>query len=232
MNLKSLTADKLIGAAARFFSTVLNPLLAPAYGVFLVLWTSVLCYLPSGTRMAVLTVIFGTTCILPMILIGVLHNFKIVKNKRLDDPKERFYPYLFTILCYIGAASYLNPRATVVCDVSCGLCTDLLGFHHSQPEMENQCPHGRNGRPCGTALSNPHSGSGRVQHFPPALCHNPLVGLCGHIAPCAPPALVLASACRLHQRLPVRNPGNQVLWVTMRTSYSTANITTRQQPTK
>ena len=108
MNLKSLTADKLIGAAARFFSTVLNPLLAPAYGVFLVLWTSVLCYLPSGTRMAVLTVIFGTTCILPMILIGVLHNFKIVKNKRLDDPKERFYPYLFTILCYIGAASYLN----------------------------------------------------------------------------------------------------------------------------
>lgn len=108
MDIKSLTADKLIEAAARFFSTVLNPLLAPAYGVFLVLWTSVLCYLPSGTRMAVLTVVFGITCILPMILIGVLHNFRIVKNKRLDDPKERFYPYLFTILCYVGAAFYLN----------------------------------------------------------------------------------------------------------------------------
>ena len=33
---------KIFGALARFFSTVLSPLLMPTYGVFLALWVSVL----------------------------------------------------------------------------------------------------------------------------------------------------------------------------------------------
>ena len=81
---------KIFGALARFFSTVLSPLLMPTYGVFLALWVSVLCYIPLGTRLMVILVVFGITCILPMVFIAVLHNAKIITDKRLDNRRERF----------------------------------------------------------------------------------------------------------------------------------------------
>ncbi len=102
-----LTGSRLLIAAARFFSTVLSPLLMPTYGVFLILWTSVLCYLPTGTRMAVLAVILGITCILPMVFITVLHNVGFIKDKRLIQRSERLIPYIFGVLCYVGATFYM-----------------------------------------------------------------------------------------------------------------------------
>lgn len=90
-----------------FLSAILSPLLMPTYGVFLALWVSVLCYLPIGTRLAVLFVILGITCVLPMIVIAVLHNFKIIEDKRLNNRRERWLPYLATIFCYVAAGFYL-----------------------------------------------------------------------------------------------------------------------------
>ena len=84
---------KIFGAFARFFSTVMSPLLMPSYGVFLALWVSVMCYLPLGTRLMVTVVVFGITCILPMVFIALLHNAKIITDKRLVNPKERWLPY-------------------------------------------------------------------------------------------------------------------------------------------
>jgi len=99
--------NRLLVAAARFFSTVLSPLLMPTYGALLVLWTSVLCLLPNGTRVTVLVMILGITCVLPMILIGILHHYGIIRDKRLENPQERTIPYAFAVLCYLGAAAYL-----------------------------------------------------------------------------------------------------------------------------
>ncbi|MDD2961836.1 MAG: hypothetical protein PHR45_07130 [Muribaculaceae bacterium] len=93
--------------AARFFSTIFSPLLMPTYGVFLALWVSILCYLPVGTRLAVLLVVFGITCVVPMIFIAVLHSIGVVKDKRLVNRKERWLPYIFIIMCYMGASFYL-----------------------------------------------------------------------------------------------------------------------------
>lgn len=92
---------------ARIFSTLFSPLLMPTYGVFFALWVSILCYLPVGTRLAVLIVIFGITCILPMIFIAVLHSMKIIKDKTLNNQNERWLPYIFIILSYVGATLYL-----------------------------------------------------------------------------------------------------------------------------
>ncbi|MBR1544189.1 MAG: hypothetical protein IJ626_04775 [Muribaculaceae bacterium] len=107
MKTSDLTMNRVLIAAARAFSTVLSPLLMPTYGVLLILWTSVLCYLPTGTRMAVLAVILGITCILPMVFITVLHNLGFIKDKRLIQQTERLVPYCFGILCYVGAAFYM-----------------------------------------------------------------------------------------------------------------------------
>lgn len=103
-----LTTGRLLVAGARFFSTVLSPLLMPTYGALLVLWTSVLCLLPNGTRVMVLVMVLGITCVLPMIMIGILHHYGIISDKRLEDPRERTIPYAFAVLCYLGAAAYLQ----------------------------------------------------------------------------------------------------------------------------
>ena len=94
-------------AIARLFSTLLSPLLMPTYGIFLVLWVSILCYLPTGTRMVVLLVVFGITCILPMTVIAVLHNLKVIEDKRLVNRKERLLPYIAAFLCYVTPAEHL-----------------------------------------------------------------------------------------------------------------------------
>ena len=98
----------MIQHVSRFLANIFSPLLTPSYGVFLALWVSVICYLPLGARLTVLLVIFGITCVFPMIFIGVLHNLKIIGDLHLIDRKERFFPYIATVACYVGATFYLN----------------------------------------------------------------------------------------------------------------------------
>lgn len=101
------TVNKLIAGLAHFLSTALTPLLMPTYGVFLVFWVSVLCLLPYGTRVTVLLMCMGITCIIPLIFLSVLRHFKMVKNLHVDVREQRLIPYLFTALCYGVAAYYL-----------------------------------------------------------------------------------------------------------------------------
>lgn len=103
-----MNSEKISLALARFFSTVMSPLLTPAYGLFLALWTSVLCYLPAGTRIVITWMILGITGVLPLVLVALLHNVKYIENKDLFTKSERWLPYAFTTLCHVGAAFYLQ----------------------------------------------------------------------------------------------------------------------------
>ncbi len=107
MKMNRYTVNKFIAGLANFMSTALSPLLMPTYGVFLVLSVSVLCVLPYGTRVAVLLVCMGITCIVPLIFLSVLRHFKLVKSLHVDVREQRLIPYLFTALCYAVAAFYL-----------------------------------------------------------------------------------------------------------------------------
>ncbi len=105
--MKRYTVNKLIADAAHLMSTIFSPLMMPTYGVFLVLWVSVLCLLPYGTRVSVLLVCMGITCILPLIFLSVLRHFKLVKDLHVEKREQRTIPYLFAALCYAVAAYYL-----------------------------------------------------------------------------------------------------------------------------
>ena len=107
MNDNDIKSSRLIVGLSRFLSTVLSPLLMPSYGVFLVLWGSFLSAQEVGSRATVLIVIFGITCILPIFFISALQHLRLVSDKRLTQRQERFYPYLFSLLCYVGACLYL-----------------------------------------------------------------------------------------------------------------------------
>ena len=102
------SVNKLIAGVARFMSTALTPLLMPTYGIFLILWVSVLCLLPYGSRVAVLLVCMGITCIVPLIFLSVLRHFNLIKDLHVNMREQRLFPYLFTALCYGVAAYYLH----------------------------------------------------------------------------------------------------------------------------
>ena len=107
MKMNRYTVNKFIAGLASFMSNALSPLLMPTYGVFLVLSVSVLCVLPYGTRVAVLLVCMGITCIVPLIFLSVLRHFKLVKSLHVEVREQRLIPYLFTAVCYGVAAFYL-----------------------------------------------------------------------------------------------------------------------------
>lgn len=101
------STNKLIAGLSRLLSNALSPLLMPTYGVLIVLWASVLCLLPAGSRVAVLLVCMGITCILPLIFLNVLRHFKLVKDLHVEQRQQRLLPYLFSALSYGVAAYYL-----------------------------------------------------------------------------------------------------------------------------
>lgn len=108
MSKPSLTRAYIVTGIARMLSTSLSPLLSPTYGTLLALWTSILCVQPSGSRVAVLMVILGITCVVPMILISALVHFGKVTNRELDKRHERHVPYVMAVACCAVATIYLN----------------------------------------------------------------------------------------------------------------------------
>lgn len=79
----------------------------PTFGLFFAFWVSVLCLLTYGTRVTVLLVCMGITCILPLIFLSVLRHFKLIADLHVEQREQRPIPYVFTAVCYLVAAYYL-----------------------------------------------------------------------------------------------------------------------------
>ena len=110
MPISRYTINKFIAGCANFLTTALSPLLMPTYGIFLALWMSVLCLQSYGTRVSILLVCMGITCILPIIFLNVLRHFKLVDSLHVGAREQRLYPYLFGAVCCLVAAYYLYYR--------------------------------------------------------------------------------------------------------------------------
>lgn len=101
-----MKGDRMITEIARFASATMSPLLMPFYGVFIASWISPLCLEPIGVQMKLTLITLGVTCVTPIMFIAILQNLNIIKDKRLDDPKERTLPYGFALVCYLALAAY------------------------------------------------------------------------------------------------------------------------------
>ena len=102
-----ITKIRVLDEVAKFTSTVLSPLLTPTYGLFMALSISPKVLDTTGTRIRLLLVMLGITCVLPMATIAVFHNFKIIKDKRMIKREERLFPYIAGVLFYLAAVWYL-----------------------------------------------------------------------------------------------------------------------------
>lgn len=103
-----LARIRVLDETARFISTVLSPLLTPTYGMFMALSISPKVLDTTGSRINLLLIIFGITCVLPMVTIAVLHNFKLIKDKRMIKRQDRLIPYITATVYYLGAVWFLS----------------------------------------------------------------------------------------------------------------------------
>ncbi len=93
---------------SRFVSALFSPLLVPTYGMILALWTTMLCYVPLQSRLIVIVITAIFTYLLPLLAILSLIKIGHVSGFSLTNRKERLYPYIIVLLCYLGCAFYLS----------------------------------------------------------------------------------------------------------------------------
>lgn len=92
---------------SRFFSALFSPLLIPTYGMTLALWTTILCYVPLQSRLIVIVVTAIFTYLLPLLAILSLIKIGHVSGFSLVNRKERLFPYVIVLFCYLGCTFYL-----------------------------------------------------------------------------------------------------------------------------
>ena len=98
---------RVVHYVSMFFSALLSPLLMPTYGMIVSLWLSNLLVLTLPTKLTVILTVFLITAVLPAILFLLLKYLKIIETTSLNGRKERLFPYLIIIVCYVASAIYL-----------------------------------------------------------------------------------------------------------------------------
>lgn len=115
---------------ARIVSAVFSPILVPTYSMILALWLTDLSTLPESVRLGAATVVFLITGIAPMVVILTLIRLGYVDEFDIPRRRQRYFPTVVMVLCYLGAALYIYramaPVWLVMLFVSGGVSSLLL----------------------------------------------------------------------------------------------------------
>ena len=90
---------------AHIISAIFQPLLMPS----LVFYTA-LYHIDNSTNLTeagqwtVLSLIFLTTCIIPILVILMFRFAKVIKDLQMTDRKDRFFPFIFISIFYVIVA--------------------------------------------------------------------------------------------------------------------------------
>ena len=87
--------------ASHIISIIFNPILMPTIGIFLIFNTEThLSLIPYQAKQTIIIFIFVTTAILPMSILPLLYQFKVIKSLQLENARERVIPMLITAFFY------------------------------------------------------------------------------------------------------------------------------------
>lgn len=100
-------ANNVIDKLCTLLSWVFVPLLMPLYGLLLAFNLSILSFMPTGAKWTYAIITVGITVILPMLLIFLLKKVGLVHDIGLNGRKERFLPYLISILSMGGLGWFM-----------------------------------------------------------------------------------------------------------------------------
>jgi len=85
---------------ANLLSVLFFPLFIPIYGAFLLFSLTVFSYYPHFYIWGAYSTIFVFGTIVPLTCILILYKLKIISNMKLDNSKDRFFPYFCTAVSY------------------------------------------------------------------------------------------------------------------------------------
>ena len=87
--------------ASHIISVLFHPMLMPTIGMFLIFQMGThLSFMPLQAKQSILIVIFVTTAVLPVSILPLLYQFKIINSFRMETARERFIPILITAFFY------------------------------------------------------------------------------------------------------------------------------------
>lgn len=95
-------------AIAHVISTIFQPLLMPIYGVMLIFVYTYfgMIYLPQFWQILLPAALFSFA--IPAMLIYMLYRMKMISDLSLKIRRERFYPYLITLISYSAMILYYH----------------------------------------------------------------------------------------------------------------------------
>lgn len=95
--------DKL----AKFISTITHPILLPTW-MLLVFMASGIFKISFLRADVCLSVVFGTTFIIPILVLFVLKKFKLIKSLMMERRDERFLPLFIMVLSLYMTSRFFN----------------------------------------------------------------------------------------------------------------------------
>ena len=80
---------------SKILSVVFHPMLMPTLGIFLILHSGThLSYLPFEVKRVVYIIVFISSCLLPISLLPLFLQMKLIKSFHMETARERIYPVL------------------------------------------------------------------------------------------------------------------------------------------
>ncbi|MDE6408723.1 MAG: phosphatase PAP2 family protein [Muribaculaceae bacterium] len=99
--------ERFIDNLSTLLSWILVPLLMPVYGVILAFNLSILDYMPFANKLTFTLITASINVALPALLVVLLKRMGLVEDLGLNGRKERFIPYLITIIAMAGTGWFM-----------------------------------------------------------------------------------------------------------------------------
>jgi hypothetical protein len=93
---------------ARILSLILQPIFIPFYGTLLfTAYDPVLSILPLSAKSTIWLVVFLATALIPSLIMAISMKYGEVSDLSISNKKERFIPFLFTLISYFFGIYFL-----------------------------------------------------------------------------------------------------------------------------
>lgn len=96
--------NRLLRNISQALSWVLHPFVLPLYVIAVVLTSTVFILYPANLKLYLVWVVVLYTIVIPLLSLGVLRSLGCVSDWRVDERRERLWPLLIGIVCYVLCA--------------------------------------------------------------------------------------------------------------------------------
>lgn len=96
--------NRLLRNLSQALSWALHPFVLPLYVIAVVLTSTVFLLYPVNLKLYLVWVVVLYTILIPLLSLGVLRSLGSISDWRVDERRERLWPLLIGIVCYVLCA--------------------------------------------------------------------------------------------------------------------------------